>query len=88
MKYKQNKVKSETINAEKLDGQISTNLKKWLSPAELEAEYGFSRNNQSKMRMQSNNSNIPFSKVGRYIRYNRDAINIWLQNHQVQGEIR
>jgi len=59
--------------------------KRWLNPSELEAEYGFSKSTQSKMRMQSSRSNIPFSKIGKYIRYDRVAINVWLEEHQVQG---
>lgn len=38
------------------------------------------------MRMASNSSTIPFSKLGsKYIRYDRNEINKWLENHQVQG---
>lgn len=60
--------------------------KRWLSPDDLEEEYGFSKSTQSKMRMKSSNSTIPFSKVsGKYIRYDRVAIDKWLIEHQVQG---
>jgi predicted DNA-binding transcriptional regulator AlpA len=59
--------------------------KRWLSPSELEMEYGFSKSTQSKMRMQSSNSTIPFSKIGKYIRYSRVAIDKWLEQHKVQG---
>jgi len=52
----------------------------WLSPSELEIEYGFSKSNQGKMRMKKL---IPFSKVGSYIRYNRELINKWLSDHHV-----
>ncbi|BDY12399.1 helix-turn-helix transcriptional regulator [Hydrogenimonas cancrithermarum] len=62
--------------------------KRWLSPAELEAEYGFSKSSQSKMRMATSGSNIPFSKIGgKYIRYDRFAIDKWLEEHQVQGRV-
>ncbi len=60
--------------------------KRWLSPDDLEKEYGFSKSTQSKMRMQSSNSTIPFSKVGgKYIRYDRVAIDKWLEEHQMRG---
>lgn len=60
--------------------------KRWLLPSELEAEYGFSKSTQAKMRMASNSSTIPFSKIGgKYIRYDRLAIDKWLEEHQVQG---
>jgi len=49
--------------------------KRWLSPKELEHEFGFGQSNQAKLRM---NNRIPFSKIGRYIRYDRLEINKWL----------
>ena len=61
--------------------------KRWLSPAELETEFGFSKSSQAKMRMASNSSTIPFSKVGKYVRYDRVAIDMWLEIHQVQGGV-
>lgn len=58
--------------------------KRWLSPSELEAEYGFSRAMQAKMRMASNSSTIPYSKIGgKFIRYDRLAIDKWLEDHRV-----
>jgi len=59
--------------------------KQWLSPSELAEEYGFSKSTQSKMRMQNSASTLPFSKVGKYIRYSRAAINAWLEAHKIQG---
>jgi hypothetical protein len=59
--------------------------KRWLNPSELEAEYGFSKSSQSKMRMVSNSSKIPFSKIGNFIKYDRIAIDKWLEANQVQG---
>lgn len=64
---------------------INTVSKRWLNPSELEIEYGFSKSTQSKMRMVSNGSDIPFSKIGKYIRYDRVAIDKWLEDHQVGG---
>ena len=60
--------------------------KRWLSPDDLEIEYGFSKSTQSKMRMAINSSTIPFSKIGgKYIRYDRLLIDGWLEEHQVKG---
>lgn len=60
--------------------------KRWLTPDDLEVEYGFSKSTQAKMRMASNSSTIPFTKIGgKYIRYDRVAIDTWLENHRVQG---
>jgi len=67
---------------------MSNNLeqKRWLSPSELEVEFGFSKSTQSKFRMASNSSTIPFSKIGgKFIRYDRIKIDLWLEQHQVQG---
>jgi len=61
--------------------------KRWLSPSELEVEYGFSKSTQSKMRMRSNPSTIPFSKVGKFVRYDRYTIDKWLEDHQIQGGV-
>ena len=74
-------------NLEKIDFlEVYTKLtKRWLSPDDLNEEYGFSKSSQSKMRMESHSSNIPFSKVGNYIRYDRVAVDRWLEEHQVQG---
>jgi len=59
--------------------------KRWLNPSELAEEFGISKSTQSKMRMQSSESNLPFSKVGKYIRYDRVAIDKWLEDHKIQG---
>lgn len=61
---------------------------RWLSPDDLEAEYGFSKSWQGKARMTSNPSSIPFSKIGgKYIRYDRYQIDRWLEEHQIQGGV-
>ena len=62
------------------------NQKRWMSPEELALEYGFSKSTQAKMRMANNSSTIPFSKIGgKYIRYDRVAIDKWLENNAVKG---
>ena len=58
--------------------------KRWLSPKDLYDEFGFSKSSQAKMRMTSNSSTLPFSKVGKYIRYDRIEIDSWLESHRVQ----
>ena len=57
-----------------------TECKRWLSPSELKSEYGFGESNQAKLRM---NNKIPYSKIGRYIRYDRWEIDKWLMNNNV-----
>ena len=60
--------------------------KRWLDPEEFAEIYGISKSTQAKMRMGSSSSKIPFSKIGgKFIRYDRIAIDNWLEDHQVQG---
>ncbi len=72
---------------EKIDyaSRYASNQNRWLIPDDLELEYCFSKSNQAKMRMAKNSSTIPFSKIGKYIRYDRVAIDKWLEEHSVQG---
>ena len=69
------KVMSENINSQK----------RFLTPSELEAEYGFSKSWQGKSRMISNPCSIPYIKLGSFIRYDRHQIDKWLENHTVKG---
>ncbi len=55
--------------------------KKWLTPDELFEEFSFSRSTQAKYRMARK---IPFSKIGKYIRYNRSEIDKWLSDNSVE----
>jgi predicted DNA-binding transcriptional regulator AlpA len=62
--------------------------KRWLNPVEFAEVYGFSVSTQAKMRMASNRSTLPYSKIGgKFIRYDRLLIDKWLENHQVQGGV-
>lgn len=59
--------------------------KRWLTIEELELEYCIKQDAQAKMRMQSSEIKIPFSKIGRkFIRYDRRKIDAWLEEHEVQ----
>ena len=55
-------------------------MKEWLTPQELEVEYCFSMSHQARLRIEGK---IPYSKIGRYIRYSRNAINVWLEKARV-----
>lgn len=70
-------------NENDLEAQVSV-LKRWLNSSELEVEYGFSKSWQSKARMVGNGSSLPFVKVGKFIKYDRFAIDTWLENHAVR----
>ena len=63
-----------------MKNEEQTPLNRWLSPNDLFKEYGFSTSNQDKLRM---NRKIPFSKIGRYVRYDRLEIDKWLVNNKV-----
>lgn len=61
-------------------------MKKWLTIAELENEFGFKKDVQAKMRMKNAKIKIPFSKIGRkFIRYDRLKIEKWLEDHEICG---
>jgi len=57
---------------------------RWLTPKKLEEEYGFSINWQGKARMASSDSNLPFHKMGKFIRYDREEIDAWIKEHKVR----
>lgn len=62
--------------------------KRWLDPVEFAEVYGFSVSTQAKMRMASNRSTLPYSKIGgKFIRYDRILIDKWLEDHNVQGGV-
>ena len=54
--------------------------KRWITPVEFNLKYGIKINTQSKYRM---DGRIPFSKVGKFIRYDTKKIDIWLEEHEV-----
>ncbi len=55
-------------------------LLRWLTPFDLEAEFGITEGNQNHMRREKR---IVYSKVGGYIFYDRKKINQWLEDHEV-----
>lgn len=60
---------------------MSKEQKRWLTPEELEEEYGFKEATMSKYRMLKK---VPFSKIGgKFIRYDRQKIDRWLEEHEV-----
>jgi hypothetical protein len=65
---------------------METINKRWLTPNELQDEYGFSKSAQAKMRMSTNKHKIPFCKIGgKFIRYDKFEIDMWLESHKVVG---
>ena len=58
----------------------NTGQSTWLDPRGLHNAYGFSTSRQATLRSEGK---IPFHKVGRYIRYKREDIDAWLDNHKM-----
>ena len=53
---------------------------RFMTPKQLEIEYGFSVNNQAQMRMKKK---IPYLKISGYVKYDREAIEEWLLSNAV-----
>ncbi|HEB9431530.1 TPA: DNA-binding protein [Campylobacter coli] len=59
--------------------QMEPKNKNFLTPKQLEDEFGISISKQNKMRMQKNQNNansLPFIKIGKTILYKRSEIEI------------
>ncbi len=56
---------------------LPSNTERWMTPEQLKERYGFTTGNQAKMRM---NRKIPFSKMGKYIRYDELEIIKWMES--------
>ena len=57
--------------------KYNTNEIVWLDPKQLFQIYGFSTSRQATLRSMSM---IPYYKKGRYIRYKKSDIDLWLEN--------
>lgn len=64
---------------------MSLEKKRWMTPHDLEIEFRISKSTQSKYRMKKfrMKMSIPFSKIGKFIRYDRIEIDQWLKSHKV-----
>ena len=60
--------------------ETQTPLKEWLTPLELEKEFGIKISTQNKMRMAKT---LPYHKIGKYVRYHRPDINKMFLNAKV-----
>ena len=54
----------------------------WLNPQGVENEYNFSVSTLAKWRMQK--INLPFSKMGKYIKYKRSDIEAFIESNKVE----
>ena len=57
-------------------------LNGWLSPQSVAREYQFSTSTLAKWRM--SNINLPFSKMGKYIKYKRSDIEAFIESNKVE----
>jgi len=62
--------------------ETSTTQKDWLNPNEAHKQYGFSVSTLAKWRM--DNKYLPFSKIGKYIKYKRNDIEAFLNSNIVE----
>jgi len=74
-------VSLEEINYAEKYAQLT---KKFVTPRELEEMYGFSRSWLSKCRMQGSKIRLPYIKLGGQIRYQIEAVNKYLEDHQIK----
>lgn len=64
--------------------EISLTSNAWITPAQLESEYGITQGAQYKLRMRKNYESdasskpIPYTKVGKRVLYYKDDIEKWL----------
>ena len=60
---------------------MDNNVKRrWLSPSDLESEFGIKISSQNKMRMAKT---IPYSKFGKHVKYDRLLIDAMLEDAQI-----
>ena len=60
---------------------MAKNINMWLNPREVSKEFGFSTSTLAKWRMSK--LNLPFSKIGKYIRYKRSDVEAFIESHKV-----
>jgi len=60
-------------------------LKRWLTPDDFEQEFGMSKETQAKKRSAGD---LPYSKIGRFIFYDRNKLDILLEKNNVENMAR
>ena len=61
---------------------MKTINKQWLNPKEVSKEFKISISTLAKWRMER--KHLPFSKVGKYIKYKRADVEAFLNSHRVE----
>ncbi len=62
-----------------------TQKNRWLDPDKFQEEYGFSKTWQAKARMANSGSGLPYIKIGKFVKYDRNEVDKWLEMHKVVG---
>ena len=62
--------------------QQNISQEEWITPREVNKEFGFSTSTLAKWRM--DNLNLPYSKMGKYIRYKRSDVETFLESNKVE----
>jgi len=57
-------------------------IKEWLTPQDVNKEFGFSTSTLAKWRMKK--INLSFSKMGKYIRYERSDVEAFIKSSKVE----
>lgn len=65
-----------------MEHQNKTSQKEYLNPCDVNKEYGFSVSTLAKWRM--DNKHLPFTKIGKYIKYKRTDIIEFLECNRVE----
>ena len=60
--------------------EVKKTQKLWLSPDDLQEEYGILKSTANKMRMAKT---LPFHKIGKYVRYRRPDIDQMFEDAKV-----
>lgn len=58
--------------------------KEWINPNEVHNDYGFSVSTLAKWRM--DNKYLPYSKIGKYIKYKRADIEAFLNSNMINAD--
>jgi len=78
--------KGHTMTSFKNKGQEASKApiaKQWLNPKEVFNEYGFSVSTLAKWRM--SNLHLPYSKMGKYVKYKRCDIEAFLNENRIEA---
>lgn len=62
---------------------MTLNEKRWLTPSDVEQIYEITEEQQAKYRTRKSKIKIPFSKIGKFVRYDRQDLDIWFEQHKV-----